>query len=227
MAEIALLLEALDQAYDRRAWHGTNLRGSLRGVTAEEAAWRPAPGRHNVWELALHAAYWKYVACYRILGGKRGSFACPGSNFFVRPEGAPTEKAWKADLALLSQYHGQLRAAVAALDPSRLDEKAKTWNVRQTILGVAMHDTYHAGQIQLLKRLREEGSEGSMGQGRLSKLAAELAQDPRPFSELGQEEKLGRLRRIQGVGVGLLTPSEEFARQKAEEVEIEDRKLGR
>lgn len=158
MAEIALLLEALDQAYDRRAWHGTNLRGSLRGMTADEAAWRPAPGRHNVWELALHAAYWKYVASLRIRGEKRGSFAYPGSNFFERPDGLPTEKSWKADLVLLGQYHAQLRATVAALDPSKLEVKLNNWTVRQTILGAAMHDTYHAGQIQLLKRLREEST---------------------------------------------------------------------
>jgi hypothetical protein len=70
-------------------------------------------------------------------------------------------------------------------------------------------------------------TEGPKGQGRLSKLVAELSQDPRAFSELSQEEKRTRLRRIQGSGAGLLTPSEEFARRKAEEIEIEDRKLGR
>ena len=35
---IAQLLISIDQAYDRHSWHGTNLRGSLRGVTAEEAS---------------------------------------------------------------------------------------------------------------------------------------------------------------------------------------------
>ena len=155
MSEIDLLTNALDQAYDHKAWHGTNLRGSLRGLKATEAAWRPAPGRHNIWELALHCAYWKYAACYRILGLGRGSFALAGSNFFARPEGEPTEKAWKTDLALLESYHQQLRTAVTALDPARLDHKIKAWTLRETILGVAMHDTYHGGQIQLLRRLRE------------------------------------------------------------------------
>jgi len=55
---VQLLLRALDTAYDHSSWHGPILRGSLRGVSAEEAAWRPAPGRHNIWELAVHAAYW-------------------------------------------------------------------------------------------------------------------------------------------------------------------------
>ena len=51
-----LLLASIDEAYDARSWHGTNLRGSLRGVTREQAAWRPADDRHNIWELTVHAA---------------------------------------------------------------------------------------------------------------------------------------------------------------------------
>ena len=45
------LLRLLDESFGGTAWHGTNLRGSLRGLTAIEASWRPAPGRHNIWEM--------------------------------------------------------------------------------------------------------------------------------------------------------------------------------
>ncbi len=72
--EIDIVLAVIDQAFDRRSWHGTNLKGSIKGMTAEEAAWRPAPGRRNAWELALHAAYWKYTVRRRLLGEARGSF---------------------------------------------------------------------------------------------------------------------------------------------------------
>src|ERR1700687_2302885 len=57
MSNRDLLLRMLDDAYQRKAWHGPNLRGSLRGVTAEEAQWRPAKGRHNIGELTVHCAY--------------------------------------------------------------------------------------------------------------------------------------------------------------------------
>src|SRR5208337_1993659 len=55
-----LLLRMLAEGFARSAWHGPNLRQSLKGVRAKHAAWRPAHGRHNIWELALHAAYWKF-----------------------------------------------------------------------------------------------------------------------------------------------------------------------
>jgi DinB superfamily len=142
-----VLLDHLDEAFDRKSWHGPNLRGSLRGVTGRQAAWRPGPDRHNIWELTLHAAYWKYVARRRLATTveKRGSFVLPGSNFFARPIDA-TEAAWKADIDILVAEHRKLRAVVLKLAaPSRAQA--------HMIRGVAAHDLYHAGQIRLLRRL--------------------------------------------------------------------------
>ena len=51
------LLTLLDEAFDKLSWHGPNLRGAIRGVSAEEAAWRPQSRARNIWELTLHAAY--------------------------------------------------------------------------------------------------------------------------------------------------------------------------
>src|SRR5437773_12270956 len=82
---IRVVLNLLDEAFDKKSWHGPNLRGSIRGVTAAQAAWRIAPDRHNIWELTLHAAYWKYVVRRLPSRDTRGSFVLPGSNFFTRP----------------------------------------------------------------------------------------------------------------------------------------------
>jgi DNA-directed RNA polymerase beta' subunit len=63
----ALVLALIEEAYSKKTWHGPNLRQALKGVTAKQAAWRPAAGRHNIWELTVHAAYWKYIARRRII----------------------------------------------------------------------------------------------------------------------------------------------------------------
>jgi hypothetical protein len=151
---VQLLLRALDTAYDHKSWHGTTLRGSLRGVSAVEAAWRPAPERHNIWELALHAAYWKHSVLHRLR--REARFPLKGRNWFPRPEGEPDEAAWKADLQILGELHRELCAAVIALGDETLDTipAGSRTSVQDLFLGVAYHDVYHAGQIQLLKRLR-------------------------------------------------------------------------
>lgn len=157
--EIKHLLGLLDEAYKRAAWHGPNLRGSIRGVTAHEASWRPKAGRHNIWEIAVHAAYWKYTVRRRLLGEKRGSFSLQGSNWFLRPV-ERSEQAWRADVAILDGEHQRLRDAVSALQPEYLERPARGSKtlVRRLIAGIALHDVYHAGQIQLIKKLLRAGS---------------------------------------------------------------------
>jgi len=155
---IDILLQLLDQAFDRRAWHGTNLRGSIRGLTVAEALWRPHPRRHNIWEIVLHTAYWKYSVRRHLTGEPPGSFPRDGSDWPRLPEPA-NAAAWKRDVALLRDQHLCLRAAVAACPAVRLATfpKGLKWRVEQYIYGAASHDLYHAGQIQLLKRLQRGG----------------------------------------------------------------------
>lgn len=149
-----LLIRQLHEAYSQRAWHGTNLRGSVRGLSLDQLSRRPAKNRHNIWELVVHCAYWKYIVRRRLTGEQHGSFPLKGSNFFPRPE-ERTLAAWKRDLRLLDEMHAKLVEAVRTLPATDIERhpNGSTFNNLQTITGAAMHDIYHAGQIQLLKRL--------------------------------------------------------------------------
>jgi hypothetical protein len=149
---ITELLFLLDEAFQRRAWHGTNLQGSLRGLTPAQAARRPGPGRHNIWELIIHTAYWKYAVTRRLTGAKRGSFPYSGSNWFVRDGG--TSQDLKRDIALLKQCHRELIDAVGKVKPGELQARSPGSRYPRgfTIRGIAAHDLYHAGQIQLIKK---------------------------------------------------------------------------
>jgi hypothetical protein len=147
-----LLRALLGEAYSRKTWHGPNLRQALKGVSAQQAAWRPRPGRHNIWEIALHAAYWKYAVRRRLAGGQRGSFVLKGSNFFLRPEkGKATESAWRLDRGILEQEHRELEKTLR-----RVLSTPQARKHLPMLYGVAFHDVYHAGQIRLLRRLRED-----------------------------------------------------------------------
>jgi uncharacterized damage-inducible protein DinB len=153
------LMFLIDQSYIKKAWHGPNLRGSVRGLTADQAAWRPGKNRHNIWEIVVHCAYWKYVVRRRILGEKRGSFPLKGSNWFKSAEGHSAAE-WRQDLELLETCHNSMRSAITQLGPGnlyRIPSGSKVSNLA-IIIGIASHDVYHAGQIQLIKRLHETAS---------------------------------------------------------------------
>jgi DinB superfamily len=151
---IALLLEVMDQAFDQKAWHGTTLRGALRGLTPTQALWRPAAKRHNIWELTLHAAYWKYAVRRRLADDAVGSFDRKPSDWPAIPDPADT-RAWKRDVAFLENEHRRLREVVRGLSPAALSLRSPrgVWTNAQEIHGIAAHDLYHTGQIQLIKRL--------------------------------------------------------------------------
>ena len=97
--QIELLIKVLDQAFDVRAWHGTTLKGSIRGLKLPVAVWRPALGRHNIWEIMIHTAYWKYAVRRSLTGDAKGSFPRKGSDWPAVPS-VPTGSGWIADVAL-------------------------------------------------------------------------------------------------------------------------------
>ena len=135
------------------AWAG-HWSGLATGWWVTTPLWRVTDDarRHNIWEIVLHAAYWKYAVCRKLLNEPRGSFPLKGSNWMKRPvEGAD----WRSDLALLASTHRKLRNGIERCSTRQLDSLLGSGKVSAIsyLSGIAAHDLYHAGQIQLLKRL--------------------------------------------------------------------------
>ena len=152
--EIEVILHNLRRAFDQRSWHGPNLMGSIRGLKNDEAAWRPQPERHNIWEYIVHAAYWKYRIIRLLDEHNKDAFTLPGSNFFERPV-EPTKNALKQDVQLLVDWHQRLLTTVESFAPVALTEHTgrSEFSNLDLMLGAAAHDVYHAGQIRLIRRM--------------------------------------------------------------------------
>ena len=150
------VLELLHPAAGKRLWHGgATVLGALRGVSWQEAVWKPAPDRHSIWELALHIAYWEYAVRRRLTGEGRGQFPRSPSNWPGLPE-QPSTECWKKDRDLVRDVHESLMKVARAFDPAGFDETAGEgdgYSFGDLLFGVVLHNTYHAGQIQIMKRL--------------------------------------------------------------------------
>lgn len=160
---LRLLLRHLDPPSGFRPWHGgASVLGSLRGVPAEVAAWKPAPERHTIWELALHIAFWKYIVLRKIVGGAPGGFPRSPADWPAVPD-PPSDEAWTEDRRLLREVHRELADAMESFDPSRLGrtpEGGGSYTYEDLFTGIVLHDTYHAGQIQIMKRIHRSVTEG-------------------------------------------------------------------
>lgn len=155
------VLELIDPPKGFRPWHGgPTLMGCLRGVSAEQAAWKPSPERNSIWNLVLHMAYWKYAVIRKLDPEYPKGFERSPANFPNLPD-LMTAKEWETDKKLLQKTHNKLVQEIKDFPPENLDEICSTkkeWTYIQLITGIAAHDTYHIGQIQVLKRLLEEMS---------------------------------------------------------------------
>lgn len=149
--EVERLADQLERSFRGGAWHGPSVSEALDGVGVEEAARRPIPAAHTIAEIAGHLATWVDVARCRI--------ACEPVDR-VTPErdfpagGAESEEAWQATLGALEEAHKRFHALIAGLEDEQLDEPVEGSDptVRGLVLGVLQHNTYHAGQIALLRK---------------------------------------------------------------------------
>ena len=145
---------ALLQPSEKALWHGgPTTRQALADVSAKMACWDPGRGRHTIWGLALHMAFWKYAVRRQVQGLTREGFPRSPDNFPAPPETA-SEAAWSRDLHLLEQEESALVKLVTTLEEEQLQATSPAgYRVADRLFGIAMHDAHHVGQILLIKRL--------------------------------------------------------------------------
>ena len=157
MSETTRIIDQLKRAHDGDPWHGSPLKANLEGVTAKQAAERPAGGAHSIWELVLHLTGWRNEVARRAIGAPAGE--PPDGDWPA--VGDPTPQRWAAALSALDESHERLVAAVKTLSDDRLLEPTKDPRNRplgtgvtyyELLHGAVQHDAYHAGQIAIVKR---------------------------------------------------------------------------
>lgn len=149
--DAGLFVRILQEGYGPGAWHGNDLKAAIADVTSKAAFQRPAAGRHNIAEIAVHHAYTVRSVRERITGKSAEPFALKGEDWFELS--SESALSWKKIQALVAAQQQQLEDAVADLAAGRVTpvKDAKPFDL---ILGITCHAIYHAGQIQLIKRLQ-------------------------------------------------------------------------
>ena len=143
----------LREGYGPGAWHGADMKAALADVTAATAYWRPAAGRHNIAEIAVHHAYVVRGVRARVSGDEPEPFVLEGDDWFSLD--SDRTMSWKRVQSLVAQEHDRLVAAIEAIDNGARRSALPDSERAELVLGITSHAVYHAGQIQLIKRLQE------------------------------------------------------------------------
>lgn len=143
----------VDEGYGPGAWHGPDLKAALTDVSPKLAFWRPAPGRHSIAEIALHHAYFVRSVVSQLSGEPPKPFVVEGEDWFELSESG--RLTWPKILAVVESQQKALAATVRRLAGSRVRRPSDDLVPFDVILGITCHAIYHAGQVQLIKRLAE------------------------------------------------------------------------
>jgi DinB family protein len=149
----ATIVRAMRELYSGPAWHGPSVRAALRGVTAELASRASSASRNTIWALTLHLAYSRFQLMHRLETDPIDRFPRRLRKAWwpELPEEL-TPATWRADLKLLDDYQTMLIASVQRAPAARLARvrSGQRRTLAHELLGGALHDAYHAGQIKLI-----------------------------------------------------------------------------
>lgn len=131
-------------------WGHPGMAAVLKGISVEEATWKPAPDAHSIWEEVNHIIYWAEDVLMQL--EQRGA---PRPQAWPAAEGGAAQ--WKRAAARAARVHAALVRRIAAMSPAALNRKSQKtrYSNAQLILGGISHTAYHTGRIALLKSLHQ------------------------------------------------------------------------
>jgi len=135
------LQELWRASWDGEGWIAT-WKGAVADLTAAQAAWKPASGRHSIWQNVNHVIFWRGFTTCIAQGRTKPTQEQTEQMNFSEPAQA-TDPAWRQALADLEKSHREIEAIIA--DPAKSIDRVKHH---------LSHDAYHLGQIMLLRALQ-------------------------------------------------------------------------
>lgn len=144
--------------------HGTGAHvdpvACVAGISAAVAG-RMLPGTpHTIWQLVWHMNYWMDYEL-RSIDGPEVPYPTEAAASWPQPE-PPSPGAWQDEMVRFSRLIARLVQWVeditAGTDSSRLVHPSKGETMSDVLWQMAAHNSYHTGQVVLLRRALGAGS---------------------------------------------------------------------
>ncbi|WP_078392835.1 DinB family protein [Shouchella patagoniensis] len=130
------------------------LMEAIKGLTAEQAYWKPSEKGNSIWQIVNHIAFWDSHILNQLKEKSNSQVNVDNDTTFEIPNDI-TDEEWQKTVAQINNIFQEIQVAVSQLDDSCLDEPAFEEDPLKVLLGdLAMHDSYHIGQIVYIRKLQ-------------------------------------------------------------------------
>ncbi|MFD0589120.1 DinB family protein [Paenibacillus sp. GCM10027627] len=150
MSRTEMLLLQREFCWDKEEWI-VPLSATLDGLSAQQAAWKPAGGGNSIWETVRHMNYYNKRVLQRLAGEAVGQ-ADENAQTFIAEEAQESEDEWRAECEDVHRLSAELHQAIAGLSESDLEKPYGSSTTCWELAAWVLHDAYHSGQIVLLRK---------------------------------------------------------------------------
>ncbi|MFA1822734.1 DinB family protein [Virgibacillus oceani] len=132
------------------------LMDAIKELTAEQASWQPSKEGHSIWQIVNHLVYWNTRMLDQLEGRNRNQAIIENNDTFGNPGDRKDEAGWQSTMEQTYKLFEKMQEEVSKLDDSQFDKVVDDdGTTLKVVLGdMAMHDSYHIGQILYIRKLQ-------------------------------------------------------------------------
>jgi hypothetical protein len=151
-----LLLRPVEFTYEKEGAYPP-LRAALAGLSPAQAAWKPDPRRHSIWQIVRHLILWDEAALDALTGRPKAYQELQNADW---REAKGDEREWDQDVARLHEVGSRLKERLGGMDDRDLEAlirpytEAEPYPAAMRFLRTMTHSVYHCGQIRHLRALQ-------------------------------------------------------------------------
>ena len=150
MKETERITELFEDLYNGNPWIDVTIVGTLKNITASQAANKVSQNWNSIWQIVNHLINWRENVLQRLSGQIIES---PANNYIEDITDA-SENAWSATIQHLEETQQKWRNFLRNFDEGDFEKvyPANNGSYYKHIHGIIQHDAYHLGQVVLLAK---------------------------------------------------------------------------
>jgi hypothetical protein len=129
-----------DETHNKYSWFPA-FNASFKDLSPQQAAFKPSPQRHSIWQILNHICFWRETVVGRERGKKPSDEEMTRRNFEEPADVSPD--AWRGAVERFEKSQRLIHEAMT-------DEKFPAEKLQY----ILPHDAYHLGQVMYLRAMQ-------------------------------------------------------------------------
>ena len=143
-------IKLLGDHYNGDPWIDNTIAGELKSLTAEQAV-KKFGGLNSIWQITSHMISWRNALIARVMDSP---LPHPDNNFIEEIRDT-SSKEWKDTLRKFARSQKDIISFLKTQEDMLLEKvsPASGYSYFELVNAILIHDSYHLGQIVLIKKL--------------------------------------------------------------------------